>query len=260
MNERNTATVDKKKIRNPSANTSYRILSSLLFTTSTFNMSLPTPTIDLLLNLIDTRPQSILQSLSQHPQLASARDAHGYSLVHAAASYNQLSVLRELIQKYSVDVNMLDEDGETALFATENTEVAKCLVEELNADVNIRNSEGKTAEEKISEEEGEGHEVYQYLRNLRTGGEPANDGIVATDGVHPPPPLPNGVQINMGTMAEDAAGEAPDPEIRRRIDELAAREDFQTEEVQQQLRELIQEVVTGISADQGERNVRQRVD
>lgn len=225
-------------------------------------MALPAPTIDLLLNLIDTRPQAILQSLAQHPQLAAARDAHGYSLVHAAASYNQLSVLRELVHKYSADVNMLDEDGETALFATETTQVAKCLVEELGADVHIQNSDGKTAEEKIGEEEGEAHEVYQYLRQLRTGGDPASAGLVAADGVHlpPPPPLPNGVQINMGTMAEDAAGEAPDPEIRRRIDELAAREDFQTDEVQQQLRDLIQEVVTGMGADSAERNVRQRVD
>ncbi|OSS49786.1 hypothetical protein B5807_06237 [Epicoccum nigrum] len=220
-------------------------------------MALPTPTIDVLLNLIDTRPQSILQTLEQHPQLATARDAHGYSLVHAAASYNQLTVLRELVQKYSADINILDEDGETALFATENTEVAKCLVEELGADVNVRNSEGKTAEEKICEEEGEGHEVYQYLRSQRTGGGSAIAEVVEANGV---PPLPNGVQINMGTMTEDAAGDAPDPELRRRIDELAAREDFQTPEVQEQLRQLIQEVVTGMGADEGDRSVRQRVE
>lgn len=220
-------------------------------------MALPTPTIDVLLNLIDTRPQSILQTLEQHPQLATTRDAHGYSLVHAAASYNQLNVLRDLVQKYSADVNILDEDGETALFATENTEVAKCLVEELGADVNVRNSEGKTAEEKICEEEGEGHEVYQYLRSQRTGGEPGIAEVVETNGM---PPLPNGVQVNMGTMTEDAAGDAPDPELRRRIDELAAREDFQTPEVQEQLRQLIQEVVTGMGADEGDRSVRQRVE
>lgn len=220
-------------------------------------MALPTPTIDVLLNLIDTRPQSILQTLEQHPQLATTRDAHGYSLVHAAASYNQLNVLRDLVQKYSADVNILDEDGETALFATENTEVAKCLVEELGADVNVRNSEGKTAEEKICEEEGEGHEVYQYLRSQRTGGEPGIAEVVETNGM---PPLPNGVQVNMGTMIEDAAGDAPDPELRRRIDELAAREDFQTPEVQEQLRQLIQEVITGMGADEGDRSVRQRVE
>lgn len=220
-------------------------------------MALPTPNIDVLLNLIDTRPQSILQTLEQHPQLATTRDAHGYSLVHAAASYNQLNVLRDLVQKYSADVNILDEDGETALFATENTEVAKCLVEELGADVNVRNSEGKTAEEKICEEEGEGHEVYQYLRSQRTGGEPGIAEVVETNGM---PPLPNGVQVNMGTMTEDAAGDAPDPELRRRIDELAAREDFQTPEVQEQLRQLIQEVITGMGADEGDRSVRQRVE
>lgn len=222
--------------------------------------ALPTPTIDLLLNLIDTRPQSILTSLAQHPQLASARDAHGYSLVHAAASYNQLPVLRELIQKYHVDVDMLDEDGETPLFAAELVDVAKCLVEELGADWRVRNSEGKTAEDRIGEDEGEGHQVYQYLKSLRTGQEPASAGAAETDGVHPPPPLPDGVQINMGTMTEDAAGDAPDPEIRRRIEELAARDDYQSDEVQRQLRELVQEVVTGIGADQDGRSVRRRVD
>ncbi|KAJ4301831.1 hypothetical protein N0V90_003927 [Kalmusia sp. IMI 367209] len=224
--------------------------------------ALPAPTIDLLLNLIDTRPSAILTSLAQHPQLASASDAHGYSLVHAAVSYNQLDVLRELIQKYKVNVNILDEDGETPLFAAENSEVARCLLEELGADWGIRNAEGKTAEEKFAEEEGEAHEVFQYLRRVRSGGQaqPVDPGVAETEGVHPPPPLPNGVQINLGTMAEDAAGEAPDPEIRRRIEELAAQDDFQTEEVQRQLRELVSDVVTGMGAEESGRSVRRRVD
>lgn len=222
-------------------------------------MALPTPTIDLLLNLIDTRPQAILTSLAQHPQLASTRDAHGYSLVHAAASYSQLAVLRELVQTYHTDVNILDEDGETPLFATEKAEVAGCLVEELGADTSIRNEEGKTAEEKIGEEEGETHEVYQYLKSLRTGGEPASAAAVQTEGVHPPPPLPDGVKVEMGTMAEDAVGDAPDPEIRRRIEELAARPDYESEEVQRELRELVQDVVSGMGGEEG-RSVRRRVD
>lgn len=222
-------------------------------------MALSTPTIDLLLNLIDTRPQSILSSLSQHPQLASAQDAHGYSLLHAASSYNQLSVLRELVQKYNADVNILDEDGETPLFAAEKVEVAKCLIEELAADSSIRNAEGKTAEEKIEEEEGVTHEVYQYLNSRRTGNDSTTAGVIDSDGVHPPPPLPDGVKINMGTMEEDAA-DAPDPEIRRRIEELAAREDYQSDEVQAQLRELVQQVVSGMGGEDGERNVKRRAD
>ncbi|KAF2182144.1 hypothetical protein K469DRAFT_586878 [Zopfia rhizophila CBS 207.26] len=220
----------------------------------------PPPTIDLLLNLIDTRPNSILTSLAQHPHLASASDSHGYSLIHAAVSYNQLQVLRELIQKYNVNVNLLDEDGETPLFAAENTEVARCLVEELGADWRVRNSEGKTAEEKIAEEEGEANEVYQYLKSLWTGGSSANGGAAETTEVHPPPPLPDGVKINVGTMEEDAAGEAPDPEFRRRIEELAAREDFQTEQGQRELRELVTEAVTGLGAEQAGRSVRRRVE
>jgi ankyrin repeat protein len=223
-------------------------------------MALPTLTIDLLLNLIDTRPQAILSSLAQHPQLAAARDAHGYSLVHAAASYGQLGVLRDLVQKYSADVNILDEDGETPLFATENVDVAKCLVEELGADTTLRNEEGKTAEEKIAEEEGEAHEVFQYLKSLRTGAEPVSAGAVETADVHPPPPLPDGVNVEMGTMAEDEAGDAPDPEIRRRIEELAARPDYESEEVQSQLRELVTEVLSGMGGEDGRSNVRRRVD
>lgn len=222
-------------------------------------MALPTPTIDLLLNLIDTRPQAILTSLAQHPQLASARDAHGYSLLHAASSYNQLSVLRELVQTYNADVNILDEDGETPLFAAEKVEVAKCLVEELSADPSVRNTEGKTAEEKIGEEEGVAHEVYQYLSSKRTGNDPTAAGIIESEGVHPPPPLPDGVKINMGTMEEDAAT-APDPEIRRRIEELAAREDYQSDEVQAQLRALVQDVVSGIGGEDDGRNVKRRAD
>lgn len=222
----------------------------------------PPPTIDLLLNLIDTRPASILTSLSQHPQLASAADAHGYSLVHAAVSYNQLDVLRELIQKYNVNVNILDEDGETPLFAAENTDVARVLVEEMGADWKIKNSEGKTAEERIGEEEGETHPVVYYLRSLRTGTDTnITNEIAAENGdVHPPPPLPDGVKVNVGTMAEDDVGDAPDPEIRRRIEELASREDFQTEAGQRELRELVTEVVTGMGAEQAGRSVRRRVE
>ncbi|CAI6250383.1 unnamed protein product [Periconia digitata] len=222
--------------------------------------ALPAPTIDLLLNLMDTRPESILASLTQHSHLASACDAHGYSLVHASVSYGQLAVLRELIQKYQVNVNLLDEDGETPLFAAETAEVAKCLVEDLGADRNVRNAEGKTAEDKFLEEEGEAHEVYQYLKSLRTGHQAVSAGVVESEGVHPPPPLPNGVKVELGTMTEDAVGDVPDPEIRRRIDELAARDDFQTEEVQAQLRDLISEVVIGIGSEDTGRSVRRRVD
>jgi hypothetical protein len=220
----------------------------------------PPPTIDLLLNLIDTRPNSILTSLAQHPHLAAASDGHGYSLVHAAVSYNQPEVLRELIHKYQVNVNSPDEDGETPLFAAENAQIARSLIEEYGADWAHKNTEGKTAEERISEEEGEDHEVVIYLRGLRAGGSNANGEAGANGEVHPPPPLPGNVRVNVEPMAEEDIGDAPDPEIRRRIEELAARDDFQTEEGQRRLRELVTEIVSGISAEQTDRSVRRRVD
>lgn len=219
-------------------------------------MALPTPTIDLLLTLIDTRPRAILDTLAQHPHLASACDAHGYSLAHAAASYHELVVLRTLVQTYNVDINLRDEDGETPLFAAESLEVAQCLVQELGADPDARNAEGKTAEVKIAEEEGHSHPVCKYLRELR--------GADAT--LPPKPALPDGLKVNMTTMEEDDAGDAPDPEIRRRIEELAARPDYQSDEVQQQLRELVHEVVSGINSGSGDGSeeqgpsVRRRVD
>jgi hypothetical protein len=180
----------------------------------------PTPTIDLLLNLIDTRPASILTTLQSHPSLATAADAHGYTLVHAAVSYAQLDVLRALVTTYNANVNVLDEDGETALFACEKEEVARCLVEELGADWRLRNGEEKTAEDKIGEEEGEASEVVQYLRKVR---EAAEGGVAGGEGdvggtIGVPPPLPNGVKVNVGSMEEEDAGDAPDPEIRRRIE------------------------------------------
>jgi len=65
--------------------------------------------------------------------------------------------------------------------------------------------------------------------------------------MHAPPPLPSGVQINVGTMSAGEEGEAPDPEFRRRIEELAAREDFGGEESQRELRDLVSDAVSGLT-------------
>ena len=164
-----------------------------------------------------------------------------------------------MLRKLACELLQANGDVNSQLFACEKAEVAKCLVEELGADTSIKNQEGQTAEDKFLEEEDATHEVYQYLTSLRTGHEPAAAGVIETEGVHPPPPLPDGVKVNVGTMEEDAV-DAPDPEIRRRIEELAARPDYDSEEVQQQLRELVQDVVGGMGAADSGRSVRPRVD
>jgi hypothetical protein len=58
---------------------------------------------------------------------------------------------------------------------------------------------------------------------------------------------------------DDAEEQQPDPELRRRIEELAAREDFQTAEGQAELRRLVEEAIGG-QGFSDERSVRPRQD
>jgi hypothetical protein len=197
----------------------------------------------------------LLPLLRANPSLASSQDDHGYSVMHAAASYNHLELLRTLVNEFQVSIDLKDEDGETALFVVETVDCAKLLVEEIHADITIRNHEGKTAREKVVEE-GDFPEVAVYLRVKEL--EAQVNGVrneAATNGVHLPPSLPEGVSVNIGSMAPGEVGEVVDPEFRQRIEELAAREDFQSEEGQRQLRELVTEALRG---EVNERDVRQR--
>ena len=246
--------------------TSCRALLTLQFS----NRPLTMPHNNQFLLAADNSP-NLLPLLRSNPSLASSQDHHGYSLMHAATSYGHIDLLRTLVDEFGVDVNIRDEDGETALFVAETVEVAQLLVEEFKIDTGMVNAEGMTAEEKIRGE-GDFPTVADYLQETRTRGLGAGDssnpvinGVQAPqDGeVRHPPPLPPNVTINVGTMdatASDANGaDAADPEFRRRIEELAAREDFQAEAGQNALRELIKDAMKGVTAD-GERDVRQRVE
>lgn len=196
---------------------------------------------------------ALLPLLRETPALASAQDEHGYSLVHAAASYNHLDLLRALIQEFKVDVNLKDEDNETALFVVETPEAAKALVE-LGVDVMHRGLEGFTAREKI-EGEAEFPDVAAYLSTIES--EKAGEELEAA-AAEIARNAPEGMKVTVGTMDEtqDIPAEF-DPEFRRRIEELAQREDFNTAEGQADLRKLVEEALL----DQGlseERNVRSK--
>lgn len=228
-------------------------------------------TIDRLLNLVPEHPQDVLSHIQQNPSLASAQDTHGYSLLHAAVSYNHPFLLRALVRDHNAFINIRDEDSETPLFAAENIDIARVVLEELGGDASARNSDGQTAAEKMLED-NELPVVAAYIRDFAAGGATASvaaqtagannstqaldgtvqqaNGGVNGNGIVPPPPLPQGVNIEMGTMTEGAQDEAgsPDPEIRRRIEELAARPDFQSEETQAELRRLVADALGGYSA------------
>jgi len=241
-------------------------------------MSPSNVTIDRLLNLVPEHPDQVLSHLSSQPELAGRQDRHGYSLLHAATSYNHPELLRSLVRDFHANVNLRDEDGETPLFVAENVEIARLLVEELGADTGAQNDDGQTAEQKMDADE-EWPLVTAYLREApggssgqaasvlaQTGGannsSAARSGTVngASNGMSHPPPVPAGItDVKIGTMPEPSEAGAPDPEFRRRIEELAASDDFQTEDGQQRLRELVQDALSGMhQTNEEDRNVRQR--
>lgn len=205
------------------------------------------------------QPAELLSLLRSDPSIASAQDEHGYSLMHAAASYNHLDLLRSLVNVYHVDVDLMDEDGETALFVVETVECAKVLVEELHADITIRGEEGQSPRERLAED-GDFPEVAVYLRMRELETEVNGGGEALTNGVFHPPHVPEGLSVDIGTMDPEDAGEVVDPELRRRIEELAARPDFEGESGQEALRNLITEAIRGDLDDHlgQEREVRQR--
>lgn len=233
---------------------------------------MPRSQIDVLLNLVPDNPSAVLSHLGQNPSIASQQDNHGYSLLHAASSYGHPDLIRALIQEYDVDPNIADEDHETPLFAAEDPEIARLLLE-LGADVRWKNEEGLTAEEKIEAEEESplvaallrsygaesGASEVSHRATTGNGQDPTNPEVSST--LPHPPRLPDNVKVNIGTMVEPGE-EPPDPEFRRRIEELAAREDFQTEEAQLELRNLVQDAVAGLKEGVGneDRQVRRRVD
>lgn len=206
---------------------------------------------------------TLLDILRADPTLASSQDEHGYSLLHAAASYNHLTLLKQLVEEFHVTINDLrDEDDETCLFVVETVEAARCLVEDLHVDPNTRNAEGFTAAEKL-EEEGDFPEVVVYLKQVVGSGASvtAANGLPSdlTSDVTIPPPLPPNVTIDVTTMpdlstSEEPDAQQPDPEFKRRIEKLAAQENFNTEEGQKELKELVGDAVRGVSR----RDVRRR--
>lgn len=206
-------------------------------------------------------PTALLALLRESPSLASQQDDHGYSLIHAAASYNHLDLLRALVTEFNVPVDLRDEDSETALFVVETIEAARLLVEELGVDTALTGNEGLTAREKI-QQDGDFPAVAEYLAGKESAAAArAGAAQAPVNGTSPNgclPPVPQGLSVNFGTVNEDeASGASPDPEFRRRIEELAAREDLNTEAGQAALRQLVEEAVAGEDLAQ-ERNVRPR--
>ncbi|KAK9234702.1 ankyrin repeat-containing protein [Lipomyces kononenkoae] len=190
------------------------------------------------------------------------RDQHGYTPMHAAASYSHIELLRYLVSEGG-DVNITDDDGETPLFVVETKEAAKVLIEELGADWKHKNSQGVTAREKFEEEieeDGEPLEaVVEYLKGLEDGESTVAQGL--EDELKDAISDRANVRVAIESVPEM---EEPDneqiAERRRKVEEL-----LQSDNPEEGIRRLVEEAVRLQLSEEARsssspRAVRQRVE
>ena len=80
-----------------------------------------------------------------------AADENGYTLLHAAASYNQMEILQFLLN-HQVNIHATDNDGDSALHYAGNAQLAQLLVQVGKANPAQVNGQGKTALQAKQEE------------------------------------------------------------------------------------------------------------
>ena len=93
----------------------------------------------------------VQSSLTTRNLPAGASDEHGYTLLQAAASYSHMNVLKWLLTQ-DIDVNAVDNEGDTALHYASTAEAARFLIEVAKVDQTIRNQGGRTALQSKREE------------------------------------------------------------------------------------------------------------
>ncbi len=103
--------------------------------------------------------QLMQAAMAQLNFLPTGADENGYTLLHAASSYNQLGIQKFLLDNLDRNnpqctayVNAGDNEGDTALHYAGNVDAARMLIEDGRIDVNKVNNEGKTALQAKTEE------------------------------------------------------------------------------------------------------------
>uniref|UniRef100_A0A7S4AXG2 Ankyrin repeat-containing protein n=1 Tax=Pseudo-nitzschia australis TaxID=44445 RepID=A0A7S4AXG2_9STRA len=106
---------------------------------------------------------ALLQSsMAQMNFNVTTADENGYTLLHAASSYNQLRILKFILDNLDrnnpnciASINAGDNDGDTALHYAGSVDAARMLIEDGRTDARKVNSQGKTALQAKKEELGE---------------------------------------------------------------------------------------------------------
>ena len=73
-----------------------------------------------------------------------AADENGYTLLHAASSYNQMGIMQFLLSQ-NVNVHAVDSDGDSALHYAGTAQTTQFLIQVAKANPSLQNAEGKTA-------------------------------------------------------------------------------------------------------------------
>ena len=94
--------------------------------------------------------QASLAKLNLTP--ATAMDENGYTLLQAAASYGQIPTMQWLVVQQQVNVNAVDQEGDSALHYASTVAAAQFLIEIAKIDVHHRNQAGKNALQSKQEE------------------------------------------------------------------------------------------------------------
>lgn len=169
-----------------------------------------------------------VKQLIQEGVSVDAQDDHGYSALHAAASYDALPILTFLLDG-GAKVDIADEDGESALFACESVDAARLLLAR-GASAAHRNLAGLTASQaKVADaeddEEAGNKELIAFLEGMEeAAGAGADEGGVVGEEGDVPIELPAQLmeRINEVMKRHAEAGTSPDDELKALVEEAAA--------------------------------------
>ncbi|KAG1167834.1 hypothetical protein G6F70_008677 [Rhizopus microsporus] len=148
-------------------------------------------------------------------------DQFGYTAMHAAVSYNQIEIVKYLLDK-GADVNVEDFDKDTPLFVAETVEMAQILLDR-GADPKKVNEDGFTPALTAFQEGWK--EVAEYLANITKEVLPTGDLE----------------EMSLAHVEHDNNDEDYDPEVANKMQEIINKIEEQGGEFanEEELREMV---------------------